>query len=363
MSIYSDNQTKHFYVASANATNNTINGVVKDLEDSDLFRIILDQDNGKKVTSDVINRKLIKKIKINEVKPTFLRKWTTLAISSNDLKPATTYHIYFYLEIMMGFGMQDRWDRVASYTTDIYDNNGTPATHDTVITVMENLAKDLDMKLNGTRKEVAGDTVAQYLNRPIVAKTGPISGDFKVTYVAATQNDPAKIEVEEDSTSDTFTPLEERDLRMHTNPYAYNVTMSTGMTTERGIEPWGGQRQIIADKTDNVYISSATKVMAMELYFLRNRGDLYDLTKDFYTSILNEPQELTANATYYTLDIDYAFSDTQGYTYHSDKQLSIACSNKQALQTFKLNILNDSNESAYSANNSVTYTHTNDDDD
>lgn len=347
--LYSDNQTKHFYVIPAS------NGyTVKDLEDSNLFRLILNQDNNQKVTSDVIDRKLIKKIKINEVEPTYLRKWTVTAPSS--VTAGNTYHIYFYLENMMGFGMQDRWDKVASYT----------AKDTAVATVMENLAKDLDMKLNGVRKEVAGDTVAQYLNRPIVAKAGPISGDFKVTYVAEAQSNPAKIEVEEDSTSDTFTPLKVLDFRMHTNPYVYNVTMSTGEASGNEIIPWGGQRQIIADKTNNVYISSATKVMAMELYFLRNRGDLYDLNKDFYTSILNEPQGLTADATYYTLDIDYAFSDTQGYTYHSDKQLSIACGGSgafAALQALRLAILNDSNENAYSASSNVTYSNTESDND
>ena len=86
-----------------------------------------------------------------------------------------------------------------------------------------------------------------------------------------------------------------------------------------------GQKEIkgVAD-TSRVYISAATKVLAMELYFLRNRGDMYDLNPDFYTSIMNEANTNTSATSYYTVDIDYAFSDTQGYTYHSDKQLSIA---------------------------------------
>ena len=400
MSIYSDNQTKHFYVASANATNNTINGVVKDLEDSDLFRIILDQDNGKKVTSDVINRKLIKKIKINEVKPTYYRKWVVTAPSGNDIADNTTYYVYFYLENMMGFGMQDRWDRVANYTS-----GASPS----AIAIMTGLAKDLWLKLNGAgpikddftialatrtvddwdsdtdnESDVTTDgtrtitskedgkkvTYAIVLNKDIVTKEGVEKNTFNPTSTATT------LAVLENPNSDTFSPLDVTDLRMHTNPYAYNVTMSTGFSKYHAatnntreyydeIVPWNDQKQILATNVVNntPYISSATKVMDMELYFLRNRGDLYDLTKDFYTSILNKNQPLTADATYYTLDIDYAFSDTQGYTYHSDKQLSIACSNKQALQAFKLNILNDNNESAYSADNSVTYTHTNDDDD
>ena len=405
--IFGDNQTKHFYVIPAS------NGyTVKDLENSDLVTLILNQDNNQKVTTDVINRKLIKHAKINKVKPTFLRKWTTLAISSNDLKPATTYHIYFYLENMMGFGMQDRWDRVASYTTDIYDNSGTPATHDTISTVMQHLAVDLYSKLNmagpikndfvvalSTRTvgsawdsttDAESDTTSSN-TRTIVAKEMINGTATKVTYAINLNkdvikedyvNDFAKLNpttnantliVYENSASDTFTSLDALDLRMHTNPYAYNVTMSTSMTTEKGIEPWGGQKQILATNTSDKYINSATKVMAMELYFLRNRADKYDLTKDFYASILNKPQTITANADYYTLDIDYAFSDTQGYTYHSDKQLSIACGAPASesetnpalttLENLRKAILKDSNETSLGYTDTATYTQAPDDED
>lgn len=330
MSLFSDNQTKHFYVIPAS------NGyTVKDLENSDLVTLILNQDNNQKVTTDVINRKLIKHAKINKVKPTYFRKWTVAAPSS--VTAGHTYYVYFYLENMMGFGMQDRWDRVASYT----------ATTTNVSEVMNALRTELDLKLNGA---------------------GPIKNDFTVTL------NGTSIEVAENPNSDTFTPLDKLDLRMHTNPYAYNVTMSTGETVDGEIRPWADdQKQITAVNTTNVYISAATKVMAMELYFLRNRADKYDLTKDFYASILNTPQTITANADYYTLDIDYAFSDTQGYTYHSDKQLSIACGAPApesgtnpaltALETLRKAILKDSNETSLGYIDTATYTQATDDED
>jgi hypothetical protein len=186
--------------------------------------------------------------------------------------------------------MQDRWDKVASYTA----KNGDNAT-----TVMTALKNDLDLKLNGA---------------------GPIKNDFTVTLSGTS------VVVAENPNSETFAELGELDMRMHTNPYAYNVTMSTGEANGNEITPWGGQKQILGveDSTIGTYIKAATKVLAMELYFLRNRADRYDLNKDFYASILNKTNTDTAAETYYTVDIDYAFSDTQGYTYHSDKQLSIA---------------------------------------
>lgn len=387
--LYSDNQTKHFYVIPAS------NGyTVKDLEDSNLFRLILNQDNNQKVTSDVIDRKLIKKIKINEVKPTYFRKWVVTAPSGNDIADNTPYHVYFYLENMMGFGMQDRWDRVADYTSGV--NTSASA-------IMTGLAKDLWLKLNGagpikddftialavrtvgkvwdpdnnyesdvisngTRKITSKEdgkevTYEIVLNKDIVTKEGVEKNTFNPTDTATT------IVVLENPDSDTFSPLDVTDLRMHTNPYAYNVTMSTGFSKHHAatnntreyydeIVPWNDQKQILATNVVNntPYISSATKVLAMELYFLRNRADKYDLTKPFDISILNEHQKLTANATYYTLDIDYAFSDTQGYTYHSDKQLSIACATKATLATLKTAIMTDSNETAWAVADDAKYT-------
>lgn len=296
--LFSDNQTKHFY-----AMKGTDTVAVKDVKDSDLFRIMISNSASKVIgTTDVINRKLIKRARVNEVKPTYLRQWTVAAPTS--VTAGKTYHVYFYLENMMGFGMQDRWDRVASYTA---------KTGDTVATVMTALKNDLDLKLNGA---------------------GPIKNDFTVT--SGTGN---SIVVAENPNSETFKSPTELDLRMHTNPYAYNVTMSVF----DGETAWGDQKEITATDTANVYISAATKVLAMELYFLRNRADKYDLTKPFGISILNNANADTSATAYYTLDVDYAFSDTQGYTYHSDKQLSIACPTKAKLDTLLAAIVTDSN--------------------
>lgn len=291
--LFSDNQTKHFYALNAATDGSTgVLYAVKTLANSDNIRVLLYKDATSKTageamaTTDVISRKLIKRAKVNEVKPTYFRTWTVAAPST--VTAGTTYHIYFYLDNMMGFGMQDRWDIVAAYTA---------KSGDTVATVMTALKNTLDSKLNGA---------------------GPIKNDFTVTsgssnsiIVAENPNGPAF--------KGGITAL---DLRMHTTPYMYNVTMSTF----DGTSAWGNQKEIhgVEAAANGTYISAATKVLAMELYFLRNRGDLYDLSKDFYTSILNETNTNTNATSYYTVDIDYAFSDTQGYTYHSDKQLSIA---------------------------------------
>lgn len=296
MSVFSDNQTKHFYALKS--TNDY--AVTALAGQSDIIRVMLYKDSTAKTaneamaTTDIIDRRLIKRAKVNEVKPTYYRKWVVNPMTS--VTAGKTYSLYFYLENMYGFGLMDRWDVAATHTA---------TSTDTVATVMAALKTDLDSKLN-----------------PTYADT-PLKNDFTV----AVDNSTNVITVAENPNSKTFKQLDAMALRMHDNPYVYDVTLST----YDGEAVWGSNaKRILPQNTANVYVSAAQKVQAMELYFLRNRADLYDLTSDFYTSILNETNtDLTATS-YYTVDIDYAFSDTQGYTYHSDKQLSIAVPGAQS---------------------------------
>lgn len=316
--LFSDNQTKHFYVLDGVTA--TTNYLVTPSGSADLKRFIAVHSDGNE-TSDVINKKLVKKAVVNEMKPTYFRNWTITAPTS--VAAGTTYYLYFYLENMLGFGMQDRWDRVASYTA-----TGTDAA-----TVMQNLALDLWGKLNAAGP-IKNDFDVYY-GGTLVTKS-----DFE-THTLPTAASGTNIVVKE-TLAGSGTDVDDLALRMHTNPYAYNVTMSTGKSVDGTIEPWTSSQKEIkgVDDTNRVYISAAKKVLAMELYFLRNRGDLYDLNKDFYTSILNKTHTKLVNQSidstgdtpvivetpqaYYIIDIDYAYSDTLGFTYHSDKQLSIA---------------------------------------
>ena len=358
--IYPDNQTKHFYVLDGYAL--TTNYIVKKGQDADLRRFIAVHSNGNE-TSDILSKKLIKRAVVNQVKPTYLRKWVVSPVAANTagsiyMADGTTCYLYFYLENMLGMGMQDRWDRVASYK--VNGDTTTPAM------VMAALKNDLNLKLNGagpikndfivtvldgTMSVSDAESIFKTTDTPDSASwtegtdsesltkgSGTVSGkkytlvkhegDYKKTYIydnVAEDLDVNSLVVYENAASDTFQSLTELDLRMHTNPYAYNVTMSTGITTNNGIEAWSdSQKEIKATETGDVYLSAALKVKAMEMYFLRNRADKYDLNADFSTSILNKSRVTNMNQAYYTIDIDYAFSDTQGYTYHSDKQISIA---------------------------------------
>ena len=297
--VFSDNQTKHFF-----ALKSTNDYAVKALNGMpNIIRVMLYENSTKKsaneamATTDIIDRKLIKRAKVNEVKPTYYRKWVVNPMSS--VSAGKTYHLYFYLENMYGFGLMDRWDIAATHTA---------TSTDTVATVMAALKADLDGKLN-----------------PTYADT-PLKNDFTVSVDPST-NVITVAENPNSPNSKTFKQLDVMALRMHDNPYVYDVTLST----YDGESVWGSNaKRILPQNTSDVYVSAAQKVQAMELYFLRNRADLYDLTSDFYTSILNETNTDTSATSYYTVDIDYAFSDTQGYTYHSDKQLSIAVPGAQS---------------------------------
>lgn len=297
--MYSDNQTKHFY-----ALKSTDTVAVNDASNSDAFRLVFNNANGDAfATSDVIDRKHILQMKISEVLPIRFRTWTVNAPSTVDA--GKTYRIYFYLENMLGFGIQDRWDLVAAYTA---------KSGDTPTIVMNALKAELDGKLNAA---------------------GPIKGDFNVTISGST------ITVAENTASKTY-KFTKNDIYLHGTPYMYDVTMSTF----DGNEAWGGQKVIYAQDVAGaagIRIPAAMRVLDMEHYFVRNRADLYDLTPDFYTSIINETNTDENASTYYTLDIHYAFSDSLGFTYFSEKDITIACPTVASLNTLKSAILNDSN--------------------
>lgn len=292
--IYSDNQTKHFY-----ALKSTDTVEVNESVDGKKIRLIFKDNNGNAfATSDMIDRKLILKMDVKEVLPVRFRTWTVNAPST--VEAGKTYRIYFYLENLLGFGIQDRWDLVAAYTA---------KANDTATTVMTALSKELDGKLNAA---------------------GPIKGDFNVTLSGST------ITVAENTASKTY-KFSKNDIYLHGTPYMYDVTMSTF----DGNEAWGNQKVIYAQDVagaNGIRIPAAMRVLDMEHYFLRNRADLYDLTPDFYTSIINETNTDESASAYYTLDLHYAFSDELGFTYFSEKDLTVACPVIGTLNTLKSNI-------------------------
>ena len=292
--IYSDNQTKHFY-----ALKSTDSVEVVDNIDGKKLRLVVKDSNGNAFgTSDVIDRKLILKMDVKEVLPIRFRTWTVTAPTT--IVAGNTYRIYFYLENLLGFGLQDRWDLVAAHTA---------TANDTAASVMSALRDELDGKLNAA---------------------GPIKGDFTVTLTGST------ITVAENTASKTY-KFTKNDIYLHGSPYMYNVTMSTF----DGNDAWGGQKSIVAQDVpgaNGIRIPAAMRVLDMEHYFVRNRADLYDLTPDFYTSIINKTNTDESASAYYTLDIHYAFSDELGFTYFSEKDITIACPNVNTLNTLKSNI-------------------------
>lgn len=281
MSLYSDNQTKHFFVI-----NNGDVVKVNNVNGTDKFRIIITDNAGNGIaTTDVLSEDLILNKKMNVLSPVYFRKWTVAPMAA--VTADTNYSLYFYLENMLGFGMQDRWDIVASYKA---------KSGDSVATVMGKLKDNLDLKLNGS---------------------GPLKGDFTVT-VDGSNN----IVVKENKASNTY-KWTKLDILTHGTPYNYDVTMSTF----DGANVWGGasNKEIKATDITNEAprIKSGMKVFDMEQYFMRNRADLYSLSPDFNTSIINEVRA-DVDKNYVCFDIHYAFSDGLGFTYFSEKDMTFA---------------------------------------
>lgn len=298
MNTYSDNQTGHLFVLSNATSSPTVSDsmVVSNTVDH-MFNIKFKHSGAVDEVSDNIDDRRILNIGVKAVTPVYFRKWVVSPVTSGEL-PASgeekTFSLYFYLENMTGFGLQDRWDIVTTYKAKYGD---------TVATIMGALGNGLAEKISA-----AGTTGAS-------AKFSPIANDFTVSVDSSTY----AITVAENTTSPTYSHT---DMEIMTNgaPYEYDVTLST----YDGDSTWGNNpRRINAQNTANVRFGSGIVVRDMENFFMRNRGDLYSLSPNFNTSIVNN---LRANrGGYYSMvNIHYAYSDSLGFTYYSEKDLNIA---------------------------------------
>ena len=362
---YSDNQTGHLYVLGNASTSWTpSNDVVIGNTVDHKFNIQVKHNNVIDETTDQLDDRYILNVTCKKVAPVYFRKWVVKPLAS--VTPETLYSLYFYLENMQGFGMQDRWDIAATYKTDVYDNSGTPATHDTVATTMTALKDELVNKISavgsiGNFGPIANDFIVTILDGTL-AKTdadfifgvaasnsstswtagtdteslskgsGTVSGKKytlvkhegtnKVTYVydnVADDYADNTVIVLENKNSNTYTH-NDTEILMGAAPYEYDLTLST----YDGNDLWGGNpRRINAENTTTVRFASGVVVKDMENFFMRNRKDLYSLTPNFNTSIINEGN--ADRSKYYSMvNVHYAFSDNLGFTYFSEKDLNIA---------------------------------------
>ena len=318
MNTYSDNQTGHLYVLSNNASNLTISDsmVVGNTVDH-MFNIKFKHGGVVDEVSDNIDDRRILKIDVKAVKPVYFRKWTVKALTVAP-KPETLYSLYFYLENMQGFGMQDRWDIAATYKTDVYNNGTTvPATHDTIATVMQHLAMELYAKIN-VNGPIKNDFIISYGGKDITEKDyeAYVNND---TLPTATSGNNIVVRENDTPGYPTYTH-NDMEILMGAAPYEYDLTLST----YDGNSTWGGNaRRIIAENTSTVRFASGVVVKDMENFFMRNRKDLYSLSPNFNTSIINEGN--ADRTKYYSMvNVHYAYSDSLGFTYYSEKDLNIA---------------------------------------
>ena len=285
MNTYSDNQTGHLYVIKSNDKVK-----ISNLNGSDKFSIVISDSNNNPIyTTDVIEKKHILKHKINTVEPIYFRKWTVKALTAAPVAD-TLYSLYFYLENMQGFGMQDRWDIAATYKA---------KTGDTIATVMTALKDELVNKISAVGS---------------IGNFGPIANDFIVELDGSNN-----IIVKENPASKTYTH-NDTEILMGAAPYEYDLTLST----YDGNGLWGGNpRRINAENTTTVRFAAGVVVKDMENFFARNRADLYSLSPNFNTSIVNDLRA-ESDQNYIMYNMHYAFSDGLGFTYFSEKDLNLA---------------------------------------
>lgn len=292
---YSDNQTGHLYVLGNAATSWTpSNDVVVGNTVDHKFNIQVKHNNVIDETTDQLDDRYILGVTCKAVTPVYFRKWTVKPMSA--VTADTLYSLYFYLENMQGFGLQDRWDIAATYKA---------KTGDSVNTVMKALRDDLINKISATGS---------------IGNFGPIANDFTVTIDDTSSSSTYNyITVAENTASPTYTHTD-TEILMGAAPYEYDLTLST----YDGTSTWGNNpRRIAAADTNSVRFASGVVVKDMENFFMRNRKDLYSLTPNFNTSIINEGN--ADRSKYYSMvNVHYAFSDNLGFSYFSEKDLNIA---------------------------------------
>lgn len=356
MNTYSDNQTGHLYVLSNAATSWTPgNDVVISNTVDHKFNIKVKHNNVVDETTDQLDDRYILSVTCKEVTPVYYRKWTVKPMSA--VTADTLYSLYFYLENMLGFGLQDRWDIAATYRaktgdtvstvmTALKDNlinkisakgsigNFGPIANDFIVTVLDGtLTKaDADFIFGVTATSTSTSWTTGTDTESLTKGSGTTSGKKyilvkhegtnKVTYtydnVAEDYADNAVI-ILENKGSNTYTHTD-LEILMGSHPYEYDLTLST----YDGTNTWGNNpRRITAENTATARFTSGVVVKDMENFFMRNRKDLYSLTPNFNTSIVNEGN--ADRSKYYSIvNVHYAFSDNLGFSYFSEKDLNIA---------------------------------------
>lgn len=281
--IYGDNQTKHFYVVDS------ANDVVITNVTDNLFRIQFKNGDEIEEVSDVIDNRRILNIRTGVPAYPKTKKWEITVPEAVEGK----YRIYFYIENLFGFGMQDRWDRVISYDSSVNDSE-------------EDIAKGLADAFN-------------LMFNNVDYKHMMLNGEFEASASGAVVTITQKAQ-----------EVTKKDIYLRNYANNYNVIVSAVYEKLDSNGHYGDT--CLFDEDVKIYpaieedVSDATNAMTvldMEHYFLRNRGDIYDLTKDFNISILNEIRT-DEKKHYATVDVHYAFSDGLGFTYYSEKDITIA---------------------------------------
>ena len=280
--VYGDNQTKHFYVVTGSA------GVAKKaLAGTDKFRLNIHEGGNAAgtasnvtATTDIFDKNLIKDVRVSTPKGIATRTWT-INIQGNPVAN-TTYRLYFYIEDLYGFGVQDRWDRVASYK----------ATSTTASDLYKGLAKDIKNKLYGDRYKI-----------------GPIADDFEF-YVTTSGSDVAVDSSSFDAATATGIKIVEKTV----TPTEIQVLNSNGTYDD---VVWGS-----VTPASGVTIKNGKLTADFEYFHMGERGDQYRMVgwPDYVpTTYIVDP---TWQYGYDTVAIHYAYVGANHSVQKSEKDIT-----------------------------------------
>lgn len=306
---YTINQVRHFYVANSVKDSITA-GPRKHLdEDTAVIGDLQPQINKEKDhvyfeymgPGGVTRSDLIKLSKISYIKVTDkveLRNPLKVFEVEGDAKIMNVVSLKLRIKQFLSLGEEDVYTFVQTYVPKDKVNGDNLS--DVLKEIAFNLAKGLAVSAPGMFKVLLDST-------EVTRKTK--LSDLSGTY--------AKLIVEE---------LPQKYNRLQAAPRGINFELIASMadkgTTELKVT------KLPEDRTTK-FVPNGMKIADMERFYHGARGDYYRMNG--FPNVINTEYVSDPSQEYYTLDIHYAHADEGISTYHSEKDITIASTDKEAL--------------------------------
>lgn len=374
MPIFGENQVRQMYVLDSTHT-----AALKNVAKRHYFEYNGPDGKGgvEPICTDKIQKGHIKDVRISKLAAPALKEW--LIATAGNPTAGVDYIVYLHLKNWIGFGETDRYEKFAAvhattgmtqaqfysalksnldlqFAREAYKPfefvlpmsltvtnkfKAVSPVYDTLVIAYDNAAAADAVTVNNSTITVtfavaSGKTVADL-------QTALAGYDITITPAgtATTATTVAAL-----SSSNTLNVSEGVAIREKADPITKNdivmgrfrlpIEMEITTNNVSGATWATNATNGVIKGTDYKAVKNGGIVAAMEYFFLRGRADRYGLNG---CAALANPSEFVADPTadYYILDIKYFLTDTGVHSYHSEKEMTFACTDKSTLENLVYN--------------------------